>query len=64
MTELIPYFIDRPLFGYGINQNSGYFKSISPGISQIKFNRDSEMVDPDGNQIQIRHRGIGFIDAK
>ncbi len=40
------------------------FKSISPGISQIKFNRDSEMVDPDGNQIQIRHRGIGFIDAK
>ena len=40
------------------------FKSISSGTSQIKFDRDSEMVDPDGNQIQIRHRGIGFIDAK
>ena len=40
------------------------FESISSGISEINFNRDSEMVNPDGDQIQIRHRGIGFINAK
>ena len=40
------------------------FESISSGISEINFNRDSEMVIPDGDQILIRHRGIGFINAK
>ena len=40
------------------------FESISSGISQINFNQKSEMVDPDGNQIQIRHRGVGFINAE
>ena len=40
------------------------FESISPGISEINFNRDSEMANPDGDQIQIRYRGIGFINAK
>ena len=28
-SELLRYIIDKPIFGYGINQNSGYFRSTA-----------------------------------
>ena len=40
------------------------FKSVSQGESHLKFNRECEMVDPDGNEILIRHRGTGVIYAE